>query len=79
MSRKPSRPSPRLRLLPRPPLTFDAFSELLKAIGQTMDDLAIPHEVSSDYEVSNEGDIVTLRDPTGLTVATYDLQAFRNG
>ena len=79
MSRKPSRPSPRLRLLPRPPLTFDAFSELLKAIGQTMDDLAIPHEVSNDYSVSNEGDIVTMRDPSGLTVMTYDLQAFRNG
>ena len=79
MSRKPSRPSPRLRLLPRPPLTFDAFSELVKAIAQTMDDLGVPHEVSSDYEVSNEGDTVTLRDPTGLTVMTYDLQAFRNG
>ena len=77
MSRKPSRPSPRINLLPRPPLSFDAFSDLLKAIGQTMDDLGIPYEASSDYVVSNEGEIVTLRDPTGLTVQTFYLQAFR--
>ena len=77
MSRKPSRPSPRINLLPRPPLSFDAFSDLLKAIGQTMDELGVPYEASSDYVVSNEGEIVTLRDPTGLTVQTFDLQAFR--
>ena len=62
MSRKPSRPSPRINLLPRPPLSFDAFSDLLKAIGQTMDDLGILYEASSDYVVSNEGEVVTLRE-----------------
>jgi hypothetical protein len=78
VSRKPSRPSPRIRLLPRPPLTFEAFSDLLKAIGQGMDELGVAYEVSSDYEVANEGNVVTLRDPTGLAVMTFDLQTFRS-
>ena len=73
----PSRPSPRVRLLLRPPLTFSEFGELLKAIAQRMDDLNIDHAAGSDYEVANEGETVTLRDPTGLTVETFDLQAFR--
>lgn len=77
MSRKPSRPSPRIQLLPHPPLTFDAFSALLKAIGQTMDELGVPTEASSGYEVRNEGERVMLRDPTGLTVMEFDLGEFR--
>jgi hypothetical protein len=75
--KKPSRPSPRIRLNPRPPLTFEEFSDLLKAIGQTMDELGVAHEVSSDYEVANEGELVMLRDPTGLALMTFDLRMFR--
>lgn len=75
---KLSRPSPRIRLLPRPPLTFVEFGNLIRAIGQAMDELGVVHEASSDYEVANEGENVTLRDPTGLTVQTFDLQAFRS-
>lgn len=74
----PSRPSPRVRLLLRPPLTFSEFGDLLIAIAQRMDDLNIDYAVSSDYEVANEGDNVTLCDPTGLTVMTFDLQTFRS-
>ncbi len=75
---KLSRPSPRIRLLPRPPLTFVEFGNLIRAIGQAMDELGVAHEVSSDYDVANEGDNVTLRDPTGLAVMSFDLQTFRS-
>lgn len=74
---KPSRPSPRIRLNIAPPLAHEVFSKLLKAIGQAMDDLQIPHESSNGYEVRNAGDIVSLYDPTGAVVKTFDLARFR--
>jgi hypothetical protein len=71
------RPSPIIRLSIRPPVVFDVFAHLIRAIGKTMDDLGIPHETSSEHAVTNEGDVVYLRDPEGKTLMTYDLQAFR--
>lgn len=77
MSKK-QRPSPIIRLTIRPPVVWSVFTKLIAAIGQTMDDLEIPFETSSEHSVTNEGDVVTLRDPQGATLATYDVQALRN-
>lgn len=72
-----SRPSPRIQLQLRPPSTFTAFNRLVKAIGDEMDRLEIPFDVSSDYAVRNNGDVVSMYDPAGIVVATFNMQDYR--